>query len=435
MKRKREAGQALVFTAVGLVVLMGFAGLAIDMGVMRYEKRLQQTAADAAAIAGANNLPYGGVTVGAQDAAATDGFADTGASCSTGCPNPGSVGYVTVTVNNPPLSGPHATKAGYVEVLVTDIHPTYFMRVLGVNTQAITARAVATDISGGTGSGCLYTLGPPNSSIEGVSINGSAILNATTCGIVDNGDFNTKGNKLIVNADTFGIAGGPNQSGPGGTVTCTAPGPCPALNMPAATDPLAGTPSPCTQGYSCTGGTALSVPSSGGTIDPGTYSSITITGGTVTFNPGVYVITGSPGGGGCPSDCLVIPGNSTISGSGVMFYFTNDATIDMTGTPTINLSPPTSGTYAGMLMYQDPADTSNTAPNGPRLGGDTGSSFTGALYFPSDNLTFFGNNTSFSVGMVVTDSFSLSGNPTVNLTGDVGLGPGVGLVKNAVLVE
>jgi len=118
-----------------------------------------------------------------------------------------------------------------------------------------------------------------------------------------------------------------------------------------------------------------------------------------------------------------------------MFYFTNDATIDMTGTPTINLSPPTSGTYAGMLMYQDPNDTSVTAPDGPRLGGDTGSSFTGALYFPSDQVTFFGNNVSFSVGMLVSQALSLSGNPTVNLTGNVGLGPGVGIVKSARLVE
>lgn len=432
MKRKSEAGQALVFTAVGLVVLMGFAGLAIDMGVMRYEKRLQQTAADAAAIAGANNLEFpasGGVTAGALSAAATNGFTDTVGN--SACPPPapsGSVGTVMVTICAPPSSSDpyHAGQAGYVEAWVTEIHSTYFMKVLGVNSEAITARAVATNLSGGAGNGCLYSLGPPTASIEGVNINGSAILNATTCGIVDNGNFNTKGNKLIVNADTFGIAGGPNQSGPGGTVTCTAAGPCPTLNMPTATDPLSSLTPPCSP---CTGGTSLNVPSAGGTINPGTYSSISINGGNVTFNPGTYIINGT---GGCPGACLNIPGNAAISGSGVTLYFTNGATINITGTPDIQLSPPTSGTYAGILMYQDPADT-NT--NGPRLGGDNGSNFTGALYFPSDNLTFFGNNTSFSVGMVVTDSFSLSGNPTVNLTGNVGLGPGVGLVKNAVLVE
>lgn len=433
----KEAGQALVLTAVALVMLMGFAGLAIDMGVLRHEKRLQQTAADAAALAGATNLNFGsGVTTGGQAAAAANGFSDTGTTCSTGCPNPGDVGFVTVTINNPPASGPHAGDAKYVEALVTDVHPTYFMKVLGTNKEAVTARAVATDTSGGASSGCLYTLGEPTQTIEGVNINGAATLNATTCGIVDNGNFNTQGNKLVVNAGTFGESGNTNASGPGGTVTCSVtPDSCPTPSMPAASDPLAGTPSPCTQGYSCTGGSALSVPSSGGTINPGTYSSISINGGTVTFNPGIYIITGTPGGAGCPNDCLVIPGNATISGSGVMFYFMNDATIDMTGTPTINLSPPTSGTYAGILMFQDPNDTSTVAPNGPRLGGNSGSSFTGALYFPTAQVTFFGNNTSVNVGMLVAQSISLSGSPTLNLTANVGLGPGVGILKNATLVE
>ena len=47
-----------MFAAVGLVVLMGFAGLGIDMGMLRYQKRLQQTAADSGALAGANNLAF-----------------------------------------------------------------------------------------------------------------------------------------------------------------------------------------------------------------------------------------------------------------------------------------------------------------------------------------------------------------------------------------
>ena len=58
--RKEEAGQALIAAVAALgVALMGFAGLGIDMGYMRYEKRLQQTAADGAAIAGAADLLYG----------------------------------------------------------------------------------------------------------------------------------------------------------------------------------------------------------------------------------------------------------------------------------------------------------------------------------------------------------------------------------------
>src|SRR5580704_10943740 len=77
MNRKSERGQALVFAAIGLVALLGFVGLGIDMGTLRYQKRLQQTAADAAALAGATNLPpYSGIQAGAQNAASGNGFAD-----------------------------------------------------------------------------------------------------------------------------------------------------------------------------------------------------------------------------------------------------------------------------------------------------------------------------------------------------------------------
>ena len=61
MKRNREKGNIIVLTALGMTVLVGMAGLAVDVGALRHDKRLQQTAADAAAIAGASNLaPYTG---------------------------------------------------------------------------------------------------------------------------------------------------------------------------------------------------------------------------------------------------------------------------------------------------------------------------------------------------------------------------------------
>ena len=45
MKLNKQSGQVLIGVAVAMVVLAGFAGLAIDMGTLRYQKRLQQTAA------------------------------------------------------------------------------------------------------------------------------------------------------------------------------------------------------------------------------------------------------------------------------------------------------------------------------------------------------------------------------------------------------
>src|SRR5438876_391053 len=100
MIRNNQSGQVLIGAAIAMVVLAGFAGLAIDMGSLRYQKRLQQTAADGAALAGASNLAAtsGGVVTGARAASGANGFTDTdsGAGCSGG-----SVGCVSVIVNNP----------------------------------------------------------------------------------------------------------------------------------------------------------------------------------------------------------------------------------------------------------------------------------------------------------------------------------------------
>jgi hypothetical protein len=443
MKFKKQSGQVLIGTAVAMVVLAGFAGLAIDMGTLRYQKRLQQTAADGAAIAGASNLGYNagsGVLPAAQTSATANGFTDAGGQNLSNCADGAAIGTICVQVLNPPtdvsfnsttiLGGPHSSNNNYVEVLVAEVHPTYFMQIFGVNSKTIFARAVATNLGGNTkNTGCLYTLGGPNNAIEGVNINGSVIVNATTCGIVDNGNFNTKGNKLIVNAGTFGIAGDVNASGPGGSVTCvqTPTLVCPTPNMPASGDPLGKLAPPCSP---CTGGSAVTV-NSDTTLNPGTYSSISIGPATVTFSPGVYIIDCAAGCNVSSNPGLQIGANSIVRGTGVTFYLTNGATVGMTGTPSVQLTAPdNSGQYPGILFYQDPADT-----NGPYFGGDSASFYDGALYFPKSQITFFGNNNSIAVAMVVAEALAFSGNPTVNLQGAAGLPTGVNLVTNAVLVE
>jgi hypothetical protein len=437
MANRREAGQALIFTSLALVVLMGFAGLAIDVGVLRHEKRLQQTAADAAAIAGASNLAFGGVTSGAQDAASRVGFTDNGGGVASNCTG-AAVGTICVQVNNPPAAGPHAGDNNYVEALVAVVQPTYFMKVLSINSETITARAVATNLAGNT---CLYTLSPPE---VGMSMSGAAILNALNCGILVNGDFATTGTSLTVNADTFGVSGDSDVRGSGGSVNCSTPGPCPAFGTPAVADPLSQLTPPCT---SCSGGNTVNVPGGGNpcsgsgcvfsggtyTISPGTYCSITINGSAsdqVVFNPGVYIIDGTSAG--CLSTSLRIPGDDTINGTGVTFYFTNSSTLNMTGTPIVNLTAPNSGPYAGILMYHDPNDTNTT---GPSLGGNDGSNYNGVLYFPSDELSFVGDDPSINVAIVVSGSINFSGDHTVNLIGTAGLPPGVSIMKTAMLVE
>jgi Flp pilus assembly protein TadG len=410
-RRKDERGVALVVVALSMVVLMGFLALGIDVGTLRYQKRLQQTAADAAALAGASNLAYNsGVILGAQNASAANGFTDNGGGVVSACGSSAAVGTVCVQVDNPPLSGPHTGSSGYVEVLVAAVHPTYFAKIMGINKETVTARAVAANVGGNNG--CAYALNPNTAGIEGIAVQGHADLNGPTCAIVDNGNLDLTGNAYTVESSTTGVSG--TVSGKTSNVTCTTePTDCPATGVPPSGDPMSYLTPPAV-------GTPVNFDPSN-IIAGTTYNGISITGnGTVNFPAGTYIVDGGS---------FTCHGTPTITGTGVTFYFTNGATIDCSGTDNIQFSAPASGPYAGILFYQDPNDTV-----GPTLGGNTGSFFDGAVYFPSSQVTFSGN-TSFSIAMVVAGSIALAGNPTVNLQGSAGLPSGVSLVANAVLVE
>lgn len=419
MINKNEKGQVLVTAAVGLVVLLGFAGLGVDLGVMRYQRRLERTAADGAAIAGAVELSFGSTpTTGARNRASQNGYTDNNSGA--GCVG-GAIGCISVAVNNGPSIGPHAGDAKYVEVIVTAVQPTYFMKIFGVNSKPIMARAVATNVSGGSNASCLYTLGAPGAAIEGVNVQGSAQLVAPNCGISDNGNFDTTGNKYTVSSKTFGVSGtctGNDCGSP--NVTCTSfPGgvcPLPIGGAPATEDPLTGIvpPSQPPASASCPNLACDYVSSAGSsaTIQPGTYSSILIgKDSTITMAPGIYYINGSGGlgfnGGGTLTD---------MANPGVMIYFTNTATLNKVNgganLPDIQLTPMTaaqSSTYEGILFYQDPNDLAS-----PWFGGDNNSTFDGTVYFPTQQLNFYGNTNINFNGTVIAKSVSINGNPIVN---------------------
>lgn len=183
------------------------------------------------------------------------------------------------------------------------------------------------------------------------------------------------------------------------------------------------------------------------TFSPGTYSSISVGPGNFTFSPGIYILDGSSGG-------LNIGANAVVTGNGVMFYFTNGTTVSATGNVTVNLTAPSASNcpscptqYDGVLFYQDPTDT-NTGLNpngtgkcppgslgGPSLGGNSGSSYNGVVYFPGDQLWLFGNSGTIDFAMTVADSLCMSGNATLNMQGASALPAGVSILTHPVLVE
>src|SRR5262245_27761297 len=63
----RQDGQILVLFTLAIVILLGFAGLALDGGSAFAQRRDQQTAADLAALAAANDYLINGSTSQAID--------------------------------------------------------------------------------------------------------------------------------------------------------------------------------------------------------------------------------------------------------------------------------------------------------------------------------------------------------------------------------
>jgi hypothetical protein len=390
MKRNREAGQALAAVALAMVALIGIIGLAIDMGYMRYEKRRLQSAADSAAIAGASERQYyaagdSRITTAAQNDSMSNGFQD-------------SVNGITVLVSNPPTDAPFSgvlNPNDYVEVNVQQTAPTYFMRIFGVNSFSLSARAVA---HLGNGRNCIYALGlnDPNALI----ITGSIQVVASGCGIVSNGDFTVNGGAQF-RALAIGYVGASNIGG--GSVA-----PAPVKSIPAA-DPLASLPQPPVG--SCVPFVQPPVPGS-------TYCGISISAGTVVFPSGVYVIAGD----------FVISGTATVTGIGVTFFVTKGigpgavspcgpGPFPPGGQGAVTFCPgaltdfqaPRSGSarpYEGVLMMRDRSDLPN--PPASSLMGGNGQELEGAIYFPTASITL-GNTTNSDFALVVAKNITIQG--------------------------
>jgi uncharacterized membrane protein len=161
-----RSGQILVLATMAMVVLMGFLALTVDVGQFWSLRRDMQTAADAAATAGAIALRLKqDATAAAQSVTALNGFSN-------------GKNSITVTVNNPPAGGTYAGNASYVEVVVAQTRPTYFMRVLGYSTVKVNARAVGSSVNSPA---CVYALDPTLKGTLSVAGNSSVTLQ---CGAI-----------------------------------------------------------------------------------------------------------------------------------------------------------------------------------------------------------------------------------------------------------
>ncbi|GAC1593365.1 MAG: hypothetical protein NVS3B28_23250 [Candidatus Velthaea sp.] len=367
MLRHGERGQTLPIVALMFTVFLGFSALAIDVGNWRYQQRIEQTAADSASVAGAIELNYSRVasvvTTVARADAALNGFTDNGTN-------------VTVTVNNPPLTGPLTGNTNAVEVIVAKKHLGFFTGIFGQNFQWVVARAVTSQSL--VGRACIYTLNGD------ISITGGGTISAQSCGLSTDNNLNISSN-ATVNANTIGYVGSWSGVGtyPNGQPekTVSVQDPCQTIvgcNYLSANPPPL---SPCAD--------VSPIPA---TLLPGEYCSVLNIATTVTFSPGLYVF----------DQGFAASGGAVISGTGVTLY-NKSSTFTSSGTASIILSAPSTGNMEGMVFYQ-PASNSNPFT----LNGSSGTyDFTGGMYMPTAAMTM--NASVPHTTLLVAGSISMNG--------------------------
>jgi len=412
--RKNQVGNIAILTALTLPILIGFAGLGTESGLWYYMHHKMQDAADSAAISAAT--AYSGsssssITTQADGVTALYGFTH------------GSNG-TTVVVNRPPSTGNYTSRSGAVEVIVSQPQ-TRLLSALwsSSSTVTITARAVA---MANAGVGCVLALNPH--AAASASEQGSVSIALNSCSLYDNSDASNAvsvGGSATMSAMSVNTVG--NVSGSSNITTTD------GINTGGSpiTDPYAGVtppaqPNGCGQTNYSTHGTV--------TLDPGVYcGGMDLgAGAVVTLNPGVYYITNQ----GSHAGSLTMNGQASISGTGVTLVFTgsgsNYSTATISGGATVNLTAPSTGPLAGIVIFGD-----RNTPQGTlyRFTGGTNQAFNGAVYLPEGQINYSGGATGANgCNQVIGDTVNFVGNTNlaVNCSG-VGTTP-VGTLT-AKLVE
>jgi Flp pilus assembly protein TadG len=400
--RRDEGGAVAILTALALVMLIGLVALALDVGMWYRTNRALQNAADAAVIAAATN-GTGTYQAEAKAVAATYGFVD------------GAGGITVTALNN--QTCPSGSTDCYKVTVAQSSAPTFFSPVVGSFSPALAGTATA---SGSPHSYCLLTLaGLPGHSTTDPGLDGRGLSKGDMqgCSVMSNNGANCTGHDL--NA-TYGDAHGTN-SGCGTTQHS---------NVPQVADPYASLASNIPSN-TC-GTTASSFPqepSSSITKWSGSKSlpASTIICGDLQLTGNTTLTTASPG------SVLVIENGqldtngytlATDSASALTIIFSGPTvsgktyTHYPTGGGTLDFMAPTSGTWKGISLYQDPAVTTGVdftyAGNSPTW------NITGVVYFPHASITFKGivNKSAFGASclLFIADNMTMKGTAKIEQT-------------------
>lgn len=394
--RRRGAGRGIVapLVLICLTGLIGVVAIVIDGGLLLAQRRHCQAVADAAALAAASVLYLEYPANAGHDSDGNAAAAALALASDNGCNNDGV--HSTVTVHIPPTSGSYSGQYGFAEVIVTYNQPRLFSGIFGSSSLAVPARAVAQGTWLGFGAG-IIALAPTGSGT--FSANGNGDITILSSGaIVDSNSTSalTGVGNATFSATQFNITGGyslgSNTTISGQVNTGVHPTPDPLAYLP---EPTA--PSPTFSAVNFNGKDPL-------TLSPGTYTGgISLSGkGAVTLSAGIYYMNG----GG-----FTTTGQGSLTGNGVMIFNAN-GTVKLAGTGAVNLTPPTSGLYQGMMIFQA---RSNGSPMS--ITGNGGMVIKGTIYAPAATLALNGNGGTNSMGsQIICNMVSVGGNGVIDVS-------------------
>ena len=374
---KDKKGNALVICAAAMPMLVGAAAIAVDTAQMALARRQLQRSADSAALAGAYAIAQ------SLESTATVRRANATSAANYDLTLNGDMTLSTpAVIENAPTVGSYAGNPRAVRVALAHEHTVPFMSFFTGSTMGVSVEATAALVY--TGQFCLISL--EQTAVTGITFTGNSTANLG-CGVISNSPAAvavSAAGSAVVNADPVAAVGGVPASGAYAAGTTRLPGslaqPDPFATLP---DPVV--PNPCSNQLGVQPNTTHTVVAKPSGIY--CYRGMDIK-GTLNLQPGIYYIDGGS---------LSFGAQAVVNGTGVTFILTSNnavnnpssiANVDIHGGAQMNFTSPTSGTYKGVLMYQD----RRALWGDSHINGNSSTTFEGAFYFPSRQLTFNGTS-------------------------------------------
>jgi hypothetical protein len=391
--KNHEHGQAIILIVFAMIGIISMVALAVDGGRAFLEKRNVQTAVDAVALGSALARirdPQGEWVDQAYAIAEINGYNNNGLNNS-------------VAIYSPPLTGKYTDDIEYIQVIITSFIPTYFGNVIGIKRLRATAEAISRTQDGEIGpildGNAVVSLAPKSDCQDNRSfwIQGESTLNITGGGILINSSnpdcamMQNGSASIRIEDGEIKVVGGidvqkpqlitpfPTNTGPGHAISYPPP-----FLMPE---------------FGCRKIAEIQP-------DKVTISSGAWDGSQGTFPPpGIQFLES---GVYCLDTDFIARNNEPLQGNNVLFKV-EGGEIRFGGETEVNLSAPTSGEFAGLLIYA-PIQNHNRII----LNGGANTSIRGTILAPGADIHINGNASKYGFHSQII-GYTIQSNGTDNI--------------------